>query len=364
MNPGAGGREDAATGPGAAPDPAPTPSSALASTSGPEPLRASDPPPPASGQVPQPVSDRVPPASGPTPQPPDRALVARYALALGDDALIHAQRLAEWVTRAPTLEDDVALANLGLDLLGQARALLTYAGRLQGAGRDEDDLAYQRDDHEFTNVRLVELPNGDFAVSIARLLAFAVYRRLLLERLSTSADPTLAAIAGKAVPEIAYHVDYARGWLVRLGDGTEESHRRLQAGLTTVWPYVDELFTDVDAFEPLVADGVAVAASALRPAWDVELGAALTEATLTLPEAGRADRQTRGAARQSGGAASQTGGADPQTEGADPQARGADPQIGPGGSPPAGRLGRHTEHLAPLLATLQEVHRAPPGVSW
>ena len=184
------------------------------------------------------------------------APVAAYALALGDDALVLSQRCGQWITRSPQLEEDVAIANIGLDLLGQARTLLAYAGTADG--RSEDDLAYLRDADAFTNVRLVELPNTDFAVSMARLLVFAAYQRALYARLASSADETLAGVAAKAVKEVTYHLDHASEWVLRLGDGTDESHRRMQAGLDLVWPYVDELFDGGFVAPQLVADGVAV----------------------------------------------------------------------------------------------------------
>ena len=161
---------------------------------------------------------------------------------LGDDALILSHRLQQWVTRAPELEDEMALANIALDLLGQARLLLTRAGRAEGAGRDEDALAYLRAEPEFRNVRLVEREDADFADLVARLLVFSTWRLALLDRLTGSADPVLAAIAAKGVKEVTYHRDYAAQWVVRLGDGTELSHARMQAAIDGVWPLVDELF--------------------------------------------------------------------------------------------------------------------------
>ncbi|HET6989506.1 MAG TPA: 1,2-phenylacetyl-CoA epoxidase subunit PaaC, partial [Kribbella sp.] len=152
-----------------------------------------------------------------------------YTLRLGDDALISAQRTAEWIAAAPQLEEDVALGNIGLDQLGQARSLLQYAGAIEGAGRSEDDLAYFRDERDFLNLHLCELPNGDFGHAMARLLYFATYQLLLYEGLLKSADETLSGVAGKAVKEVAYHVDHATQWVLRLGDGTDESHRRMQA---------------------------------------------------------------------------------------------------------------------------------------
>jgi ring-1,2-phenylacetyl-CoA epoxidase subunit PaaC len=245
---------------------------------------------------------------------------AGYVLGLGDDALVLAQRLGAWVSRAPQLEEDVALANLALDHLGQARALLSYAGQLEGTGRDEDALAYLRDDREFRNVQLVELPDADFAVAMARLLTFTTFRRLQYERLSASADPTLATIAARAVKEMDYHADHARSWVIRLGDGTQESHRRMAAGLAFVWPYVEELFTPAPGEETLVGQGIAVDVAGLRPEWDAELDAVLAEATLARPA--------------------------------------------PTWTARGGRQGLHTEHLGHLLAVMQHLHRSHPGASW
>ena len=247
--------------------------------------------------------------------------LATYALRLGDDALVLSHRLGEWVTNAPQLEEDVALANIGLDLLGQARALLSYAGEVEAAGRTEDDLAYLRDEREFVNVHLVERPNEDFAVSMARQLLFSSYQLALYERLQDSADPTLAGMAAKAVKEVDYHRDHATQWVLRLGDGTDESHRRMQAGLERLWPYVDELFGTDDLEQSLVADSIAVDASTLRAGWDGYVDGVLAEATLTRPEGTRTP---------------------------------------PGG----GRRGIHTESMGFLLAEMQHLHRAHPGASW
>ena len=247
--------------------------------------------------------------------------LATYALRLGDDALVLSHRLGEWVTNAPQLEEDVALANIGLDLLGQARTLLTYAGEVEGDGRSEDDLAYLRDERDFLNVHLVELPNDDFAVTIARQLLFSTYQLALYDGLTASTDETLAGVAMKAVKEVDYHRDHATQWVLRLGDGTDESHRRMQAGLERVWPYADELFGTDDVEQSLVAEGVAVDASTLRPGWDAYVDRVLAEATLTRPEGLRTP---------------------------------------PGG----GRRGIHTESLGYLLAEMQHLHRAHPGASW
>ncbi|MCG6500511.1 1,2-phenylacetyl-CoA epoxidase subunit PaaC, partial [Kitasatospora sp. A2-31] len=209
----------------------------------------------------------------------DGADLAAYCLMLGDDALVLAQRLIEWCTRAPELEEEVALANLGLDLLGQARQLLTRAGQADGSGRTEDDLAYWREEHEFRNVRLVEAPNGDFAYSIARLLLFATARGALYEELAGHADPVLAAVAARGAKELAYHREYATAWTLRLGDGTAYSAQRMQAGLDAVWPLLDELFTAHPVELRVGVDPATLREPVLR-----SLAAVLAEAGLAVPE--------------------------------------------------------------------------------
>jgi ring-1,2-phenylacetyl-CoA epoxidase subunit PaaC len=246
--------------------------------------------------------------------------LARYTLGLGDDALVLAHRCGEWISNAPQLEEDVALANIGLDMLGQARMLLTYAGEVEGAGRSEDDLAYLRDERDFLNLTMVEQPNSDFGVSMARLLLFSTYSLALYERLTASADETLAAIAAKAVKEVAYHREHATSWVVRLGDDTQESQARMQAGLQRMWPHVPELF-DAAWIEPaLIADGVAVDVAELRPEWDAYISQVLTEATLAVPTSSWTAR--------------------------------------------GGRDGLHTEAMGYLLAEMQHIHRSHPGASW
>ena len=247
--------------------------------------------------------------------------VATYALRLGDDALILSHRLAEWAARAPGFEEDIALTNIGLDLLGQARMLLTYAAEVEGAGRDEDDLAYLRDERDFLNVQLVELVGvDDFALTIARQLLFSSYQWVLYEELRKSTDDTLAAVAAKAVKEVAYHRDYATQWTLRLGDGTHDSHRRMQDGLDRSWPYVAELFEMDDLVRDLAKDGIAVDVAALQPAWDDTVDNVLREATLARPNTWQA----------------------------------------PGG----GRRGVHTEAMGYLLAEMQHLHRSHPGATW
>lgn len=206
--------------------------------------------------------------------------VARYALTLADDALILAQRLGWWVSRAPEMEEDIALTNIALDLVGHARFLYTYAGTAWG--KTEDDLAYFRDEEEFRSARLVEQPNGDFAHTIARQLYYSHYAHGLYRALRDSADPTLANIAAKAIMELEYHVDHASQWLLRLGLGTEESHSRMQAGLDAMWPYVDELFEDLAVHTAL--PGVAVPPSSLRADFDAALTSLIEQAGLRLPE--------------------------------------------------------------------------------
>ena len=238
------------------------------------------------------------------PEGVDAGELAATCVELADDALVSAQRLAEWCTRAPELEEEVALANIGLDLLGQARLLYTRAGQADGTGRAEDAYAYLRDAGDFRNVRLAELPIGDFAFSIVRLLVLSSWRLAHFERLAAHRDPVLAAIAAKAVKELTYHRQYAAEWAVRLGDGTDESHRRMRTALDQVAPYLGELFT----------------------AYDVQ------------GEVGEVLRQVTAAAGL-------------------PM-----PQVRP--APGAGRAGQHTEHLAPLLAELQSVARAHPEATW
>jgi len=241
---------------------------------------------------------------------------AEYALWLGDDALILAQQLGWWISRAPELEEDVALGNIALDLLGHARSLLSYAG--SASGRSEDDLAYWRSEREFRSSQLAEQPNGDYAHTIVRQLAAAVYMFDLYSRLRTSSDETLAAIAAKAVKEVDYHRDHTVEWFRRLALGTDESRRRLEVAIGHVWPYVGDLFRD----EPLIdrLDGVAVRPSSLRARFDVVIDALAAETGITFPDADTA----RG----------------------------------------GGRRGMHSENLSILLAEMQVLAREHPGATW
>jgi ring-1,2-phenylacetyl-CoA epoxidase subunit PaaC len=246
--------------------------------------------------------------------------VAEYCLRLGDDALVLAQRLGEWSSNAPELEEDIALTNLALDLLGQARFLLSRAGELEGRGRSEDDLAFLRDDREFRNCLLVEQPNRDFACTIMRQLLFSSYQLGLYERLGASADEGIAGVAAKAVKEVAYHRDHAVKWTLRLGDGTEESHTRMQDALDHLWPYSHELFETDPLVERLAQAGIAVDPAELRASWESFIDNALGQATLSRPE--------------------------------------------DSWRPSGGRSGRHSEGLGHMLAEMQWLHRSHPGARW
>jgi ring-1,2-phenylacetyl-CoA epoxidase subunit PaaC len=243
-----------------------------------------------------------------------------YALRLGDDALILSQRLSEWASRAPEIEEDIALTNIALDLLGQARALLDYAAVIEGGQRDEDDLAYLRTERDFHNVHLVEQENGDFAHTIARQLFFSTYQLFLYEELISSTDELLAGIAAKGVKEAAYHHDHALQWAVRLGDGTEDSRRRMQAAVDRLWPFTAELFDADEVEKELAAQGIAVDPSNLRARWERAIHDTLTSATLTVPSTLWTSH--------------------------------------------GGRRGVHTECFGYLLAEMQYLHRLHPGASW
>lgn len=258
----------------------------------------------------------------------------RYLLRLADTCLISAQRLAEWCGHAPALEEDIALTNMALDLVGQSRALLTLAGLVEArAGRqrpyDEDQLAFLRDERDYLNPTLVELPNsaaagnarpGDFATTVVRNLMVSTYLKLWWERLAESREAELAAIAGKALKEARYHQQHAGDWLVRLGDGTDESRRRVEAALRRLWPYHAELFDADEADAAAVAGGLGPSVAALKEPWLAELGAWLDDATLSMPNESRF--------------------------------------LG------TGRRGVHSEHLGYLLAEMQHLQRSYPGGAW
>ncbi|HEX2819999.1 MAG TPA: 1,2-phenylacetyl-CoA epoxidase subunit PaaC [Streptosporangiaceae bacterium] len=252
----------------------------------------------------------------------DTAALATYCLMLGDDALIYSHRLQQWITRLPELEEETAIANIALDLLGQARMLLARAGLAEGAGRQEDQLAFFRDENEFRNVRLVEALDADFAELTGRLLVFSAWRLALLRQLTGSKDPVLAAIAAKGVKEITYHRDYAAQWVIHLGDGTPLSHGKMQAALGTIWPLVDELFRADRVVAAL--PGIAADPQTLRAEVDAVLDTVLATATLDRP-----DRAPMAAV------AGQTG-----------------------------RDGVHTEAFGYILAELQSVARAHPDATW
>jgi len=246
--------------------------------------------------------------------------LVQYTLRLADNALVLGHRLSEWCGHGPMLEEDIALANIALDLIGQARPLYAYAGEVEGKGRDEDKLAYLRDAGQYRNVLLVEQPNGDFAVTIARQFLYSALMAPFWRALAGSGDETLSAIAAKAEKEAAYHLRHAAEWLIRLGDGTAESHARAQDALDELWMYTGELF-ETDAIERgLIERGVAVDPQALRAEWDETVDGVLAEATLKRPP----------------DAWMQTG----------------------------GRTGRHSEHLGFILADLQFLQRAYPGATW
>jgi ring-1,2-phenylacetyl-CoA epoxidase subunit PaaC len=244
--------------------------------------------------------------------------VAEFALRLGDDALILAQRLGHWISRAPELEEDIALGNIALDQLGHARSFLSYAGGLNG--KSEDELAYFRSEDEFRSVELFEQPNGDFAVTIARQFVVSYYQFELYRRLTQSTDATLAGIAAKAVKEVDYHRDHSAQWVLRLALGTEESRARMIHGFKVIWPYVDELFRDDELTARLAAAGAAVEPSSLRADFDRLTGEVLAEAELEVPQVAAA--------------------------------------LG------GGRQGRHSEHLGYMLAEMQVLARQFPGASW
>ncbi|MEM9533352.1 MAG: 1,2-phenylacetyl-CoA epoxidase subunit PaaC [Pseudomonadota bacterium] len=243
-----------------------------------------------------------------------------FALRLGDDALTLGHRLSEWTAHAPFLEEDIALGNIALDLVGRARLLLDYAGKVEDAGRSEDQLAYLRDAREYRNLLICELPRGDFADTMARQLLVDAFEVPYFEALTKSNDRTLAGIAGKAIKEVRYHLRHSAGWVTRLGDGTDESREKIAGALERVWGYAAEMF-ETDATEQrLVDQGIAVQREPLKAAWDETIQTVLSQATLTVPDA---DWQVTG-----------------------------------------GRTGDHTEHLGFLLAELQFVQRAYPGLSW
>lgn len=250
----------------------------------------------------------------------DQKMHFDYLLRLGDNSLILGQRLAEWCGHAPMLEEDLALTNIGLDLLGQARMLLAYAGEVEGKGRDEDRLAFHRDTMAWRNLLLLEQPNGDFAHTMARQLFFDAFQYQQFAGLCSSSDERLAGIAAKSLKEITYHRRHSTDWVIRLGDGTEESHERMQRAVDALWGYVPEMF-DMDAVDDaMVAAGIGVDVAALRGEWDRYIDEVFAEATLTRPEDSWSVRGSR--------------------------------------------EGKHSEHLGYLLAEMQFLPRAYPDAKW
>ena len=252
--------------------------------------------------------------------PPSNPTRIEYLLRLADNPLILGQRIAEWCGHAPALEEDLALSNMALDLIGQARLLLSYVGRIDGSGRDEDQLAFLRAESQFLNLTLCELPNGDFARTMLRVFLFASFNSLLWERLAASADAELAAIAAKSLKESCYHQHHAAEWVIRLGDGTAESHRRSQAALDYLWPYTAEFFSPSPADAAAVASGLGPAWSELQEAWLAAVTPLLAEATLSQPAGGRFLS--------------------------------------------TGKFGRHSEHMGHLLTPMQYLQRSYPGARW
>lgn len=244
----------------------------------------------------------------------------QYLLRIGDTCLILGQRLAEWCGHGPVLEEDIALANMALDLVGQARALLTRAGQLEGLGRDEDQLAYLRDERDYVNVTLVELPRGDFAFTVVRNAMVATLLKLLWTRLADSSDAELAAIAGKAVKEARYHQQHASDWVVRLGDGTAESRRRTETALNTLWRYTPELFTTDAVDEAAHTTGLGPRWADVQTAWRGEMAQILAAAGLAAPEES--------------------------------------------GFRSTGKQGVHSEHMGFILAEMQHLQRSFPGGVW
>jgi ring-1,2-phenylacetyl-CoA epoxidase subunit PaaC len=243
-----------------------------------------------------------------------------YLLRRADDALILGHRLSEWCGHAPMLEEDMALSNIALDLLGQARELYSYAAKVEGRGNDEDKFAYLRDVRQYRNLLLVEQPNGDFGRTIVRQFFYSAFADLYWRAMMKSADATLAAIAARSEKESAYHLRHCSEWIVRLGDGTEESHRRTQAAIDDLWAFTGEMFLLDDAERALIDAGVAIDPASLKAQWLKTISTVIGEATLALP-------------------------------GGDWMQRG-------------GRDGRHSEHLGHLLSELQSMQRTFPGATW
>lgn len=243
-----------------------------------------------------------------------------YLIRLGDDSLILGHRLSEWCGHGPILEEDIAMTNISLDLIGQTTSLLEYAGKVEGKGRSENDLAFLRFDKDYKNLLLVERPNGDFGMTMMRQFLFDAFRKPLFERLINSTDEQLSAIAAKSLKETTYHLRHSSEWVIRLGDGTEESHNRIQDSLDELWKYTAEMFFKDDVDHELVESGVLPSMEGLKEEWEATVHSVLEQATLTIPTNNWE-------------------------------------QMG-------GRRGLHTEHLGYILTELQYMQRAFPGMEW
>lgn len=250
----------------------------------------------------------------------DKKALFEYLLWLGDNSLVLGHRISEWCGHGPILEEDIAMTNIALDLIGQARLYLTYAGEVEGKGRDEDALAYLRDVMNYRNSMLVEQPNGDFAQTMMRQFLYTAFNYHLLTALLNSADEKLQSIAGKAIKEVTYHLRHCSDWIIRLGDGTEESHKRMQEAIDNMWMYTDELFEGIESDKLLIGAKIAPDLSGIRKQWEATLKQVLDEATIKIPES---NFMMRG-----------------------------------------GRKGKHTEYLGFILAELQFMQRAYPGAKW
>lgn len=243
-----------------------------------------------------------------------------YLLRIADNVLIHGQRISEWCGHGPVLEEDIALSNTALDLLGQTTNLLKHAAQLEGKGRDEDQIAFLRDAADYKNLLLVELPNGDYATTIAKQFFFAQFYELFLEKLKSSTDEFLRGFAEKSIKEVRYHVQHASAWVVRMGDGTEESKQRIQAAMDALWEYTPEFFMEDDLDKAAADSGYGVSLAAIKEPWMKAIKETLAEATLQTPAEGWGHK--------------------------------------------GGKQGKHTEHLGYILAEMQFLQRAYPGAKW
>tara|TARA_B110000037_G_scaffold166066_1_gene187819 strand:- start:1430 stop:2179 length:750 start_codon:yes stop_codon:yes gene_type:complete len=243
-----------------------------------------------------------------------------YLIRLGDDSLILGHRLSEWCGHGPVLEEDIAMTNISLDLIGQTTSIFEYAGKVEGKGRSEDDIAFLRYQKDYKNLLLVERPNGDFGVTMMRQFLFDAFRKPLFERLVNSSDAQLSAIAAKSLKETIYHLRHSSEWIIRLGDGTEESHQRIQDALDELWKYTAEMFVEDEVDESLLADGILPSMKGLKEEWMATVNSVLEQATLTIPTNNWEQH--------------------------------------------GGRNGKHSEHLGFILTELQYMQRAYPGMEW